>query len=252
VLNVTRADSLRFRAGSLVTRYKYDDQDKLLSYGGRDYTHDARGRVTSWTAGAQTTQLEWDDDDRLASLTLPNGQKLAYTFDVSGRRATLSIDGTAQHKLLFNGLQLLAQQDANGELTQRYVYATHSHVPDLILHQSEWYRVIKDVRGSVRLVVHATDGTVAQRLDYDEFGRVTADSSPGFQPFGFAGGLYDHRSGLVLFGYRVYDPFTGRFLTRDPLWHDGGHSNLYLYVANDPVNFIDPDGLFYYSSLALS
>jgi YD repeat-containing protein len=121
VLNVTRADSLRFRAGSLVTRYKYDDQDKLLSYGGRDYTHDARGRATSRSAGAQTTQLEWDDDDRLASLTLPNGQKLAYTFDVSGRRATLSIDGTIQHKLLSNGLQLLAQQDANGQLTQRYI-----------------------------------------------------------------------------------------------------------------------------------
>jgi YD repeat-containing protein len=101
---------------------EYDDQDKLVSYGGRDYTHDARGRVTSWTAGgAQTTQLEWDDDDRLASLTLPNGQKLAYTFDVSGRRATLSIDGTIQHKLLSNGLQLLAQQDANGQLTQRYI-----------------------------------------------------------------------------------------------------------------------------------
>jgi YD repeat-containing protein len=121
VLNVTRADSLRFRAGSLVTRYKYDDQDKLLSYGGRDYTHDARGRATSRSAGAQTTQLEWDDDDRLASLTLPNGQKLAYIFDVSGRRATLSIDGTIQHKLLSNGLQLLAQQDANGQLTQRYI-----------------------------------------------------------------------------------------------------------------------------------
>jgi RHS repeat-associated protein len=223
---------------------EYDDQDKLVSYSGRDYTHDARGRVTGWSQSAQTTSLEWDDDDRLASLTLPNGQKLAYTFDASGRRASLSLDGTPQHKLLFNGLQLIALQDPSGALTQRYVYATHSHVPDLILHQSEWYRVIKDVRGSVRLVVHATDGTVAQRLDYDEFGRVTADSSPGFQPFGFAGGLYDHYSGLVLFGYRVYDPFTGRFLTRDPLWHGGGHSNLYLYVANDPVNFVDPDGLF--------
>jgi RHS repeat-associated protein len=110
--------------------------------------------------------------------------------------------------------------------------------------QGEWYRLIKDVRGSVRLVVSIDDGSIAQRLSYDAFGRVTADSSPGFQPFGFAGGIYDHRTQLVLFGFRSYDPLSGRFLSRDPLWHGGGHSNLYLYVANDPVNFVDPDGLW--------
>jgi RHS repeat-associated protein len=176
--------------------------------------------------------------------TLPSGQRISHRFDVAGRRASVELGGITQHLLPFNGLQLIAQQNANGQLTQRYVYAAHSHAPDLLWRQGLWYRVIKDVRGSVRLVVSIDDGTVAQRLDYDEFGRVTADSSPGFQPFGFAGGLYDHRSGLVLFGYRVYDPFTGRFLTRDPLWHGGGHSNLYLYVANEPVNFFDPDGLW--------
>jgi len=40
-----------------------------------------------------------------------------------------------------------------------------------------------------RLVVNTSDGTVAQRTDYDEFGVVLVDTSPGFQPFGFAGGL---------------------------------------------------------------
>jgi hypothetical protein len=47
-----------------------------------------------------------------------------------------------------------------------------------------------------------------------------------------------------LFGFRSYDPSSGRFLSRDPLWHGGGHSNLYLYVANEPVNFVDSDGLW--------
>lgn len=32
---------------------------------------------------------------------------------------------------------------------------------------------------------------VAQRMEYDEFGLITQDTNPGFQPFGFAGGLYD-------------------------------------------------------------
>jgi hypothetical protein len=38
-------------------------------------------------------------------------------------------------------------------------------------------------------VVNAADGTVVQRMDYDEFGVVTLDTNPGFQPFGFAGGF---------------------------------------------------------------
>jgi hypothetical protein len=32
-----------------------------------------------------------------------------------------------------------------------------------------------------------SDGTVAQRLDYDEYGRVTQNTAPSFQPFGYAG-----------------------------------------------------------------
>jgi uncharacterized protein RhaS with RHS repeats len=69
------------------------------------------------------------------------------------------------------------------------------------------YRFITDHLGSVRLVVNAADGTVAQRIDYDAFGRVLADTNPGFQPFGFAGGLYDAGTGLVRFGARDYDAY---------------------------------------------
>jgi len=48
--------------------------------------------------------------------------------------------------------------------------------------------------------------SVAQRIDYDAWGIVTLDTSPGFQPFGFAGGLQDGATGLVRFGARDYDP----------------------------------------------
>jgi len=85
--------------------------------------------------------------------------------------------------------------------------------------------------------------SASQRIDYDSFGRVLADSNPGFQPFGFAGGLYDPDTGLVRFGARDYDPETGRWTAKDPLLFRGGAANLYSYVLNDPVNRIDPDGL---------
>ena len=76
-----------------------------------------------------------------------------------------------------------------------------------------------------------------------EFGGVLSDSNPGFQPFGFAGGLLDNETGLVRFGARDYDPETGRWIVKDPLVIYGGDTNLYNYVVGDPVNFIDPMGL---------
>ena len=78
------------------------------------------------------------------------------------------------------------------------------------------YRIITDQLGSPRAVVDTSNGAVAQAIDYDEFGRVLSDSAPGFQPFGFAGGLYDRNTGLVRFGARDYDPEIGRFTSQGP------------------------------------
>jgi RHS repeat-associated protein len=105
------------------------------------------------------------------------------------------------------------------------------------------YRIITDQLGSVRLVVDAADGTVAQRLDYDEFGNVLKDTTPGFQPFGYAGGLYDGDTKLTRFGARDYDAETGRWVQKDPIGFEGGDANVYAYVSNDPINWIDPSGL---------
>lgn len=64
-----------------------------------------------------------------------------------------------------------------------------------------------------------------------------------FTNIGFAGGLYDKDTELVRFGARDYDPQTGQWTSKDPILFDGGTSNLYEYVLNDPVNNFDPDGL---------
>ncbi len=105
------------------------------------------------------------------------------------------------------------------------------------------YRIITDNQGSVRLVVNAETGEVAQRLDYDSFGRVLCDTNPGFQPFGFQGGLYDPDTGLVEFGCRWYDAETGRWISKDPIGLSGG-MNLYVACRNDFVNHTDGDGLY--------
>jgi len=105
------------------------------------------------------------------------------------------------------------------------------------------YRIISDHLGSVRLVVNATDGSIAQRIDYDEYGIVVVDTNPGFQPFGFAGGLYDQHTKLTRFGARDYDAFAGRWAVKDPILFDGGDHNLYRYVLNNPIDNSDINGM---------
>jgi RHS repeat-associated protein len=95
----------------------------------------------------------------------------------------------------------------------------------------------------VRLVVDTADGTIVQEMRYDAWGNVTYDSSPGFQPFGFAGGLYDPQTRLVRFGARDYDASIGRWMGKDPELFTGGDANLYGYVAESPTTLTDPTGL---------
>jgi len=52
--------------------------------------------------------------------------------------------------------------------------------------------------------------------------KVLSDTSPKFQPFGFAGGLYDPDTGLVRFGARDYDAAAGRWTAKDPSRFAGG------------------------------
>jgi RHS repeat-associated protein len=72
---------------------------------------------------------------------------------------------------------------------------------------------------------------------------VIGDTNPGFQPFGFAGGLYDQDTKLVRFGARDYNPSIGRWTAKDPVLFYGHDANLYGYVLNDPVNTNDLTGL---------
>ena len=138
---------------------------------------------------------------------------------------------------------MIAELDGSGNLVSRFVYGSRGNVPDYLIKGGVVYRIVPDHLGSPRLVVHVATGTVEQRIDYDEVGQVTWDSPPGFQPFGYAGGLYDPDTRLVRFGARDYDAEVGRWTAKDPIRFAGGDTNLYGYVVNDPVNLIDPLGL---------
>ena len=110
-------------------------------------------------------------------------------------------------------------------------------------HNGDTYYLSYNHLGSLR-VVSTEDGTIVKRVDYDAYGNITEDTNSSLHvSFGFAGGLYDEDTKLTRFGYRDYDAETGKWTAKDPIGFTGGDTNLYGYVLNDPVNWIDPWGL---------
>ncbi len=222
----------------------YDDQDRLLSYGTIAYTYRGDGSLSSRTDGSETTLYEYDELGSLVSVTLPDGTEIEYLIDGRNRRIGKRVDGSLVQGFLYKDmLNPVAELDGSGTVVSRFVYGTRPHVPDYMTRDGSTYRIISDNVGSPRFVVDAATGTVIQSMSYDAFGRVLDDTNPGFQPFGFAGGLYDPDTGLIRFGARDYDPEVGRWTAPDPMLFGGGSMNLYAYANNDPVNRTDPSGL---------
>ncbi len=229
--------------GGIATPATYDNQDRLLTYGAVTFGYSGAGDLQSKNNGGQITSYQYDQIGNLLSVTLPGGTVVSYVVDGRGRRVGKKINNVFTKRFLYgDALRPVAELDGTGTLINRFVYGD-GDVPAYMTKAGISYRMVTDHVGNVRLVVNATTGAIAQRIDYDSFGNVTFDSSPGFQPFGFAGGLYDQDTGLVRFGARDYTPATGRWTIKDPILFDGGDLNLYAYVGNNPVNFTDPGGL---------
>ncbi|WP_435106738.1 RHS repeat domain-containing protein [Arhodomonas sp. AD133] len=222
----------------------YDAQDRLTNYGDATYSHDAAGYRTSKTTAAGTTEYDYDAMGNLRGVTLADGTAIEYVIDGQDRRIGKRVDGQLVKGWVYRDqLNPVAELDKSGNVVARFVYADKANVPAYMIKGGTTYRLISNHLGSVRLVVNTDTGDIAQRLDYGPFGQVTEDTNPGFQPFGFAGGLYDPDTGLVRFGARDYDPEVGRWTAKDPILFVGGDTNLYGYVLYDPVNELDPNGL---------
>lgn len=160
-------------------------------------------------------------------------------------------------------------------ISHAVIYGTKGNVPDYMIKGGVTYLIISDHLGSPRLVTDTATGAVVQRIDYDPFGNIVNDTNPGFQPFGFAGGLYDQHIKLTRFGARDYDAEVGRWTSKDLILFDGGDTNLYgyidsvgkpwaisgalkpinetnayLYTGNNPINRVDPLGLYWLEDLS--
>jgi RHS repeat-associated protein len=223
----------------------YDAQERLLRLGSLVYTYTANGELSTKTntdTGDLTT-YHYDVRGNLAQVTLPNGDVIDYLVDGLDRRVGKRKNGVMVRRWLYGaGDRIVAELDGSGTLLSRFVYGSRSAVPELMVRGGVSYRVFADHIGSPRVIVSTAAGaSLAQVLEHDAFGNVLSDSSPGWQPFGFRGGLYDAETGLVRIGSRDYDPNTGRFSAKDPGWFKRGSANLYLFLGNDPQQ--DPERL---------
>jgi RHS repeat-associated protein len=253
-----------YKDGALVSHYDYDDngnrvrytgtdgtfigtydaQDRMLSYGGNTYQYTANGELAKKINTEGTTVYDYDVLGNLRAVTLPDGTKIEYVIDGLNRRIMKKVNGILVQGFLYQDqLNPVAELDGSGNVVSRFVYANGINVPDYSIKGGVTYRIITDHLGSPRVIINVATGEIVQRMDYDEYGTVILDTNPGFQPFGFAGGLYDKDTGLVRFGARDYDAETGRWTAKDPIGFDGMGPNLFSYVGNEPVNWNDPSGL---------
>jgi RHS repeat-associated protein len=199
-----------------------------IPFGGTtNLSYDADGNTLSDPGHTYT----YDPLDRLSTVTWPDGSTLSITYDPLGLRneeVLKNSSGTviADNKLLWQGGKIVSDGTNNywsfGQTTgnSQYYFGT-------------------DHLGSLRDVTDANCNPVTE-YDYDLWGN--RNQVQGTQAF--SSGFTGHWSikDLVLAPYRVYNPYLGRWINRDPIREKGG-INLYGYVGNDPVNEIDPQGL---------
>src|SRR5262249_53165649 len=150
------------------------------------YAYSADGALEARldTGTGERTSYRYDMDGNLLGAVLSNGEALGYVVDAAGRRMGRTLNGDVTHGWLYGSdLGPAAELDATGRVSSRFVYARRSWVLDYMIKDGTVLVLVTDAVGSVRLVVNATTGSIAQRIDYDEFGRVVRDTNPGFQPF---------------------------------------------------------------------
>jgi RHS repeat-associated protein len=239
----TNSNRLSATTSSGTVTGTYDAQDRLQTYGNASYTYTANGELASMTVGSQTTSYTYDVLGNLIAATLPNGTTLNYIVDAKNRRVGKKMNGVLTTGFLYDGSRIVAQLNGANAIVSQFIYASGAPSPDYMVTGGVNYRIVSDQLGSPRLVVNTSTGAITEEINYDEFGNVISDTNSGFQPFGFAGGLYDQDTKLTRFGARDYNASTGRWTAKDPIRFAGGDTNLYGYVLNDPINAKDPSGL---------
>ena len=249
--------------GTTQTAYTYNGLDQLQTATKekgtavdevRQYSYDANGNQTDVknTKTGQTESYTYDAENRLSkvSVTDKDGktaviQQNRYNGDgqriqkVEGSKTTNYYyqDGVVSYTTDGENSQTsqnLIGTDGNILATQRY---GSDHTDYLLYH--------KDIQGSTTSLVKE-DGSADATYRYTDFGETTINGdNKAENEVCYAGGIYDHSTGLYYLNARYYNPEDGRFVTEDTYRGETAKpetGHLYAYCANNPVNYVDPSG----------
>jgi len=220
-----------------------DARDRPVRRGDTTYTNALDGpRTAATSANGSTTGYHHDLAGRLLGVTTPD-HAVVHQLDPHGRRITTQVDDETTLRLLWGAQRHpVAELDEGGGLRTRFVHGEDRLAPSHLRRDGREFLVVTDHVGSPWLVVDAVSGAVVQHLVHDAWGRVVHDTNPGFQPFGFTGGILEPTTGLVHLGARDLDVLTGTWTAPDPIGFASATTNLVAYAHGDPVNHHDPTG----------
>jgi RHS repeat-associated protein len=240
-------------AGTLITRagtvrYRYDKQGRVIER--------QRPRISRKAA---TWIYQWDADDRLTAVTVPDGSTWRYRYDPLGRRVAkqhLDLSGAPTEETTFTWDGAVLTEEATQQSAHRrrvtWDYRPGTFTP---LTQSEtlsasedpqqviderFYAIITDQLGTPTELV-SPDGTVAGYQLHTLWGGMLWHPDGASTPLRFPGQYHDPETGLHYNQQRYYDPVTGSYLSPDPLGLAPAQ-NPHTYVPNPHLQS-DPLGL---------
>lgn len=206
------------------------------------------GDCTASGTGSTTLALVWNALDHLNTATRTGANAIAesYAYDDSGRRISKT-SGATTTSYLYDGDAIHAEWTGSisGNPAAAYVHGAGIDEPMLRLTgatnspSATQAAYLQDGLGSVVGLANTT-GTLTANQRFDAWGNKTT-SSGTIPQYGYTGREPD-ATGLEFYRARYYHPGLGRFASRDPMGMADSVSP-YAYVANNPVNLIDPMGL---------
>ena len=233
--------------GGSTTAYSYtlrSNQLASLTQGGASQSieHTKAGAVSSFSpAAGSVANLTYNQAGHLATVTAGSNPLAQYTYDAFNRRVAKTGSAVTFYQYDRRGL-LLEETDGRGNPTVDYIYLDSLPVATISPVDGQVYFLHDDRLGTPQLATDSAQNIV-WTASYGPFGELSSTPSLIVQNLRLPGQEFDSDTGLYHNGYRDYAPALGRYLQSDPLGLVGG-LNTYAYAGANPVNTVDPLGLF--------